>query len=71
MKDGKLTIKDKIRRFVILDYHLMEFEIKEMKKKYELGKVSKDYLDGYLRGITDFKNRLMEADIQILKEEEE
>ena len=71
MKDGKLTLKNKFRGIVILNYHFMEFEIKEMKKKYEIGKISKDYLDGYLRGITDFKNVLMETDISILKEEEE
>lgn len=71
MKNKDLTIKDKFRGVVILNYHFMEFEIKKMKKKCELGKISKDYLDGYLRGITDFKNVLMETDIQILKEEKE
>lgn len=71
MKNKDLTIKDKFRGVVILNYHFMEFEIKEMKKRCELGKIPKDYLDGYLIGITDFKDRLMEADIQILRSDEE
>lgn len=71
MKIKKLTLKDKVKGFIILNYHFMDFEIKDLKKEYELGKISKDYLDGYLdgylKGITDFKNNLMEADMSIIK----
>lgn len=67
MKYKEPTLKDKVRGFVILNYHGMEFEIKDLKKEYELGKISKDYLDGYLRGVTDFKDNLIEADMSIIK----
>lgn len=45
----------------------MVFKIKDLKKEYELGKISKDYLDGYLRGITDFKDNLIKADMSTIK----
>lgn len=67
MKDKELTLKDKVKGFVILNYHSMDFEIKYLKKEYELGKISKDYLDGYLKGITDFKERLMKMDMTFIK----
>ena len=66
MKVKELTLKDKVKGFIILNYHGMGFKIKYLKKEYEIGKISKDYLDGYLKGITDFKDELMEADISIL-----
>lgn len=67
MKIKELTLKDKVKGFIILNYHGMEFNIKYLKKEYELGKISKDYLDGYLKGVTDFKDALMEADMSIIK----
>ena len=67
MKTKELALKDKVKGFIIMNYHFMEFEIKRLKKEYELGKISKDYLDGYLKGITDFKDALMEADMRIIK----
>lgn len=67
MNDKKLTLKDKVKGFIILNYHDMDFNIKYLKKEYELGKISKDYLDGYLKGITDFKDNLMEADMSVIK----
>lgn len=67
MKIKKLTLKDKVKGFIILNYHFMDFEIKDLKKEYEFGKISKDYLDGYLKGVTDFKDALMEADMRIIK----
>lgn len=70
MKTRELNIKDKVKGFIILNYHGMDFKIKYLKKEYELGKISKDYLDGYLRGITDFKDSLIEADMSIIKETE-
>ncbi len=67
MKDKEPTLKDKVKGFIILNYHFMDFNIKYLKKEYELGKISKDYLDGYLRGITDFKDNLIKADMSIIK----
>lgn len=67
MKDKEPTLKDKVKGFIILNYHGMDFNIKYLKKEYELGKVSKDYLEGYLKGVTDFKDALMEADMRIIK----
>ena len=67
MKDKELNIKDKVKGFVILNYHYMDFNIKYLKKEYELGKISKDYLDGYLKGVKDFKDMLIEADMSIIK----
>lgn len=67
MRTKELTLKDKVKGFIILNYHCMDFEIENLIKEYELGKISKDYLDGYLRGVTDFKDNLMEADISIIK----
>ena len=67
MKIKKLTLKDKVKGFIILNYHFTDFEIKDLKKEYELGKISKDYLDGYLKGVTDFKDNLIEADMSVIK----
>lgn len=67
MKTKELNIKDKVKGFVILNYHFMDFEIKDLKKEYELGKISKDYLEGYLRGVTDFKDNLIKADMSVIK----
>lgn len=67
MKIKKLTLKDKVKGFIILNYHFMDFEIKDLKKEYELGKISKDYLDGYLKGVKDFKDNLIEADMSVIK----
>lgn len=67
MKIKEPTLKDKVKGFIILNYHGMEFNIKYFKKEYELGKISKDYLDGYLKGVTDFKDALMESDMSIIK----
>ena len=67
MKDKEPTLKDKVKGFIILNYHFMDFNIKYLKKEYELGKISKDYLDGYLKGVTDFKDALMETDMSIIK----
>ena len=67
MRTKELTLKDKVKGFIILNYHCMDFETENLIKEYELGKISKDYLDGYLRGVTDFKDNLMEADISIIK----
>lgn len=67
MKIKKLTLKDKVKGFIILNYHFMDFNIKYLKKEYELGKISKDYLEGYLRGVTDFKDNLIKADMSVIK----
>ena len=67
MRTKELTLKDKVKGYIILNYHCMEFKIKRLKKEYELGKISKDYLDGYLKGVTDFKDNLMESDMSIIK----
>ena len=67
MRIKKPTLKDKVKGFIVLNYHHMEFKIKYLKKEYELGKISKDYLDGYLKGVTDFKDALMDADMSIIK----
>ena len=67
-ENGKeLTLKDKVKGFIILNYHGMDFNIKYLKKEYELGKISEDYLDGYLKGVKDFKDMLIEADMSIIK----
>ena len=63
----QLDLRFKIRTFIVMHYHFMGFKIKDLKKEYELGKISKDYLDGYLRGITDFKDNLIKADMSIIK----
>ncbi|WP_071026014.1 hypothetical protein [Peptoniphilus raoultii] len=67
MKNKELTLKDKVKGFIILNYHYMDFHIKYLKKEYKIGKISKDYLDGYLKGVTDFKDALMESDMSIIK----
>lgn len=67
MKIKKLTLKDKVKGFIILNYHHMEFKINYLKKEYELKRISKDYLDGYLNGVTDFKDALMESDMSVIK----
>lgn len=67
MKTKELTLKDKVKGFIILNYHHMEFKINYLKKEYELERISKDYLDGYLKGVTDFKDMLIEADMSIIK----
>lgn len=67
MKDKELTLKDKVKGFIILNYHFMDFEIENLIKEYELGEISEDYLDGYLKGVKDFKDMLIEADISIIK----
>ncbi|MDU5274417.1 MAG: hypothetical protein E7L45_02410 [Peptoniphilus lacydonensis] len=67
MKYKEPTLKDKVKGFIILNYHFMDFEIKDLKKEYELGKISKDYLDGYLKGVKDFKDNLIEADMSVIK----
>lgn len=73
MENKRLVLrsKDKVRMYFILTYHFMEFEINNLTKKYETGEISKDYLDGYTQGANDFKNMLMEADIQTLRSDEE
>ena len=68
MKSKELTLKDKVKGFIILNYNFMDFKINYLKKEYELGKISKDYLDGYIKGIEDFKDYLMEVDMKFLKE---
>ena len=68
MKIKEPTLKDIVKGFIIINYHFMDFNIKYLKKEYELGKISKDYLDGYLKGITDFKDSLMKHDVEVLKE---
>ena len=45
----------------------MDFEIENLIKEYELGEISEDYLDGYLKGVKDFKDMLIEADMSIIK----
>lgn len=70
MKTKELALKDKVKGYIILNYHCMEFKIKRLKKEFKLGKISKDYLDGYLNGIKDFKNNLMEADMSFIKVDE-
>ena len=67
MKTKELTLKDKVKGFIILNYHFMDFNIKYLKKEYELGKISKDYLYGYLKGIEDFKDYLMKSDMKFLR----
>ena len=67
MVTKQLALRFKIRTFIVMHYHFMDFKIKDLKKEYELGKISKDYLDGYLRGITDFKDNLIKADMSIIK----
>ena len=68
MKNKELSLKDKVKGFIILNYYFMEFKINYLKKEHELGKISKDYLDGYSKGIEDFKDYLMKDDMKILKE---
>lgn len=67
MKDKEPTLKDKVKGFIILNYHCMDFEIENLIKEYEVGEISEDYLDGYLKGVKDFKNTLIEADMSIIK----
>lgn len=67
MKYKEPTLKDKVKGFIILNYHCMDFEIENLIKEYELGKISEDYLDGYLKGVKDFKDMLIEADMSIIK----
>lgn len=70
-ENGKeLTLKDKVKGFIILNYHCMDFEVENLIKEYELGEISEDYLDGYLKGVKDFKDMLMEADMKLLKADE-
>lgn len=70
MRIKKPTLKDKVKGFIILNYHCMDFGIENLIKEYELGEISEDYLDGYLKGVTDFKDALMEADMRLLKVDE-
>ena len=70
MRTKELTLKDKVKGFIVLNYHHMEFKINYLKKEYELGQISKDYLDGYLKGVTDFKDALTEDDMRLLKVDE-
>lgn len=63
----QLALRFKIRTFIVMHYLFTDFGIKDLKKEYELGKISKDYLDGYLRGVTDFKDNLIKADMSIIK----
>lgn len=67
MKTKEPTFKDKVKGFIILNYHCMDFEIENLIKEYELGEISEDYLDGYLKGVKDFKNMLIEADMSIIR----
>lgn len=68
MKTKEPALKDIVKGFIIINYHFMDFNIKYLKKEYELGKISKDYLYGYLKGVEDFKDSLMKHDVEILKE---
>ena len=68
MKTKELTLKDKVKGFIIMNYHFMDFKINYLKKEYELEQVSKDYLNGYVKGIEDFKDYLMKSDMKFLKE---
>ena len=70
MKTKELSLKDKVKGFIILNYHCMDFEIENLIKEYELGEISEDYLDGYLKGVKDFKDALIEADMRFLKVDE-
>lgn len=67
MKTKELTLKDKVKGYIILNYHCMDFEIENLIKEYELGEISQDYLDGYLKGVKDFKDMLLEADMSVIK----
>lgn len=67
MKTKELSLKDKVKGFIILNYHHMEFKINYLKKEYELGEISEDYLDGYLKGVKDFKDNLIKADMSVIK----
>ncbi len=67
MKTEKLTLKDIVKGFIILNYHCMDFEIEILIKEYELGKISGDYLDGYLKGVKDFKDTLIESDMSVIR----
>lgn len=67
MKDREITLKDKVKGFIVLNFHFMDFEINYLKKEYERRKISKSYLDGYIKGVEDFKDMLLKADISILR----
>lgn len=67
MKTKELTLKDKVKGYIILNYHCMDFEIENLIKEYEFGEISQDYLDGYLKGVKDFKDMLIEADMSVIK----
>lgn len=70
MKGKEITFKDKVKGFIILNFHFMDYSINYVKKKeYERGKISESYLKGYADGVEDFKDMLLKADISILEEE--
>ncbi len=71
MKTKELTLKDKVKGFIIMNYHFMDFKIIHLKKEYDLEKVSKDYLDGYIKGIEDFKDYLLKSDMKFLRSRDE
>ena len=71
MKTKELTLKDKVKGFIIMNYHFMDFKIIRLKKEYELGKKSKDYLDGYVKGIEYFKDYLIKSDMKFLRSKDD
>ena len=68
MKGKEITFKDKVKGFIILNFHFMDYSINYVKKEYERGKISESYLKGYADGVEDFKDMLLKADISILEE---
>lgn len=67
MKYKEPTLKDKVKGYIVMNYHFMEFKIRYLREECKRGKISKDYFDGYLKGVTDFKDALMEANMSIIK----
>lgn len=68
MKEKEITLKDRVKGFIVLNFHFMDFTINHLKKEYERGKISESYLKGYVDGVEDFKDMLLKADISILEE---
>lgn len=72
MKLKELIFKRKIKFDIMLVYNYLKLEIeqtmKENKPEGEAKIYAGGYLEGYLKGVEDFKDSLMKHDVEILKE---
>lgn len=55
-----MTDRNNLASFAITVYNFMEFEVKNYKKQVENGEISKEWLDGYIRGLDEYKKALVD-----------